>query len=453
MKHQNSKGRALFRTRFGAVAATVGSAVGLGNIWRFPYEAGTHGGGAFLVCCLIFTFLLGIPVVCAEFIIGRGARSNAITAFDRLSHGARFWSVAGYLSVIGSILILGFYSVVAGWTAEYFFESLTGQLNLSSQQEFHAHFAEFCEGNWRPALWTLLFLAVNFAVLMRGVAKGIERISNILMPVLFVILLVFCVNSLTLEGASRGLRFLFKPDWSQLNAGTILAALGQSFFSLSLGIGCMITYASYFSDKANLVQNATVTAVLDSLVALLAGVIIFPAVFTFGVSPEAGPTLVFEVLPSIFAQLPGGMLWSILFFFLLTIASLTSTISMSEISIAFLTDHYKMKRTAATCLNTGIALVLGIACALSFGVLSDFTIAGKTLFNLLDYVASNIIMPLGGVLISVFVGWVIQRKYATDQLTNHGTLRSALAPVVLFSLRWIAPVAILLVFLRSIGLL
>lgn len=454
MKSSNrpQSSRELFTTRFGAIAATVGSAIGLGNIWRFPYEAGTHGGGAFMICYIACILILGLPVICAEFIMGRSSRANIFGAFRRHAPGS-LWPLTGYIGIVASTMILSFYSVVAGWTLEYTIQSAIGALDFSDVSGFHTHFDEFVTGNWRPVLWTVLFLAINFLILMRGVSKGIERFSNILMPLLALLLIIFCVNSLLMPGAREGLTFLFRPDFSALTPSTMLGALGQAFFSLSLGLGTMMTYASYFAPTTRLGRSALATASLDTGVAILAGIIIFPAVFTYGMSPAAGPTLVFEVLPSIFHNLPGGVVWSTLFFFLLFLASLTSTISMSEISIAFFTEELKMKRKAAVGLNTGIAVVFGTLCALSFGSLSSFTIFGKTLFDLFDYTTSNILLPFGGMLISIFVGWRLDKKVIKEEMTCHGTTRFRVMGLLVFALRYICPIGILLIFLDSLGVI
>ena len=452
MAEQVKKSRAEFATRLGVIATTVGSAVGLGNIWRFPYEAGTHGGGAFLICYIFFILVIGIPVVCAEFLMGRGTKSNIFGAYRKLSPNGK-WYYAGYMGIIASIMILSFYSVVAGWTLEYFIQSLSGSLDLATMEEYHTRFDEFSTGNWRPALWTVVFLILNFLILVRGVTNGIERMSNILMPVLFIILLIFCIYSFTLPGFGEGMKFLFYPDFSKITSSVMLGAMGQAFFSLSLGLGCMTTYASYFSKSTRLVRSASLTAGLDTLVAILAGLVIFPAVFSFGFSPASGPTLVFEVLPSIFHSLPLGIVWSTLFFFLLLLASLTSTLSMSEISIAFFMEEKKISRFKATALNTSIAIVFGIICALSFGCLSGVRVFGLTAFNLFDYVSSNIILPLGGMTTAIFTGWFVDRRFIKAQLTNDGAIKLRLLGVIVFCLRIIAPVCIALVFLNSIGII
>ncbi|MDE5744319.1 MAG: sodium-dependent transporter, partial [Paramuribaculum sp.] len=298
--------RALFATKLGVIATTVGSAVGLGNIWRFPYEAGSNGGGAFMICYFLFIFIIGVPVVCAEFMMGRGTRSNIFGAYRKLSSGGK-WYIAGFMGILASIMILSFYSVVAGWILEYLVQSVTGSIEMADARAYHEAFDEFSTSSFRPVMWTIAFLAINFLILIKGVTKGIERMSNILMPMLFILLVIFCVNSLTLDKAKEGLAFLFHPDFSKITPRVLLSAMGQAFFSLSLGLGCMTTYASYFSEKTHLGRTALTTAVLDTFVAILAGIIIFPAVFSFGFSPQAGPTLVFEVLPAIFNNLPGGI--------------------------------------------------------------------------------------------------------------------------------------------------
>ncbi|MCM1337541.1 MAG: sodium-dependent transporter [Candidatus Amulumruptor caecigallinarius] len=444
-------GRAQFATRLGVIATTVGSAVGLGNIWRFPYEAGVHGGGAFMAIYLFFIFVVGVPVVTAEFIIGRSSGANVYGAFKAL-HSHPFWRVVGGVGILASLMILSFYSVVAGWTLDYIFRSLQSFGGESTPAQLHAGFTAF-SGSWAAVGWTVGFLLLNFLILRRGVQQGIEKVSNVMMPLLFIILLVFCANSLLLPGASRGLAFLFKPDFSQVDAGVMIGAMGQAFFSLSLGLGCLITYSSYFNRQTDLLRSATVMAGLDTLVAILAGVMIFPAVFTFGGAPEAGPRLVFETLPSLFMGMPWGMVWSTLFFVLLAIASLTSTISMSEISIAYFTEELGMGRTKATSLNTLIAVVFGTLCSLSFGPLRDVTVCGMTVFDLFDYVSSNILLPVGGMLISIFAGWVMDRRTRESELVMTTPWRRAIVTVVVWCMRVVAPACILLVFLSGLKLI
>ena len=453
MKHQNNN-RAQFATRLGVIATTVGSAVGLGNIWRFPYEAGNNGGGAFLICYLICIIALGIPVLCAEFAIGRSTNSNIFGAFRSLKSSGK-WHWVGYIGIAASMMILSFYSVVAGWTMEYLYQSISGGLNLSNSAAFHNHFTQFSTSNWRPILWTVTFLLCNYIIVVRGVKKGIEKMSNIMMPALFVLLVIFCINSLMMPKAGEGLKFLFSPDFSKITPNVVVSALGQAFFSLSLGLGTMMTYGSYFSKDTRIVRSATITATLDTFVAILAGVIIFPAVFSFGMSPVKGPALVFEVLPSIFAQMPGAQIWSTLFFFLLFLASLTSTISMSEVSIAFFTEEKNMSRTKASTINLIIAICGGVLSALSFGYLSDFNLFGLfnvNFFDFFDYTSSNILLPLGGMLISIFAGWILERSQLKSTLTNEGKIGVKTFPILVFCLKYVAPIGILLIFIFGLGI-
>ena len=447
--------RAQFATRLGVIATTVGSAVGLGNIWRFPCEAGNNGGGAFLLCYILCIIILGIPVLCAEFSIGRATQSNIFGAFRQLRSSGK-WHWVGYIGIVASMMILSFYSVVAGWTMEYLYQSIVGGLSMSNTEAFHNHFTSFSTSNWRPILWTILFLLCNYIIVVRGVKKGIEKMSNIMMPALFVLLVIFCVNSLMMPKAGEGLAFLFTPDFSKITPEVVVSALGQAFFSLSLGLGTMMTYGSYFSKDTRIVRSATITASLDTLVALLAGVIIFPAVFSFGMSPVQGPALVFEVLPSIFAQMPGSQVWSILFFFLLFIASLTSTISMSEVSIAFFTEEKKMSRTKASTINLVIAVFGGVLSALSFGYLSDVNLFGwfdVNFFNLFDFTSSNILLPLGGMLISIFAGWVLEKSTLKNTLTNEGKIGVKTFPLLVFCLKYVAPIGIFLIFIFGLGVI
>mgnify|MGYP000016611790 CR=1 FL=1 len=453
MHHKPTGGnpsRVQFNTRLGVIATTVGSAVGLGNIWRFPYEAGMHGGGAFMLVYLGFIIVIGIPVITAEFIIGRHSGANVYGAFKRL-HGSPCWRVVGAIGIVASLMILSFYSVVAGWTADYIVRSVQNFSGAYTQEALHSQFGEFT-ASWSAVGWTVVFLLANFWILKRGVQKGIEKMSNIMMPALFVLLIVFCINSLLMPGAAEGLRFLFNPDFSKVDSSVMLGAMGQAFFSLSLGLGCLITYASYFSRRTDLVRTAATTASLDTLVAVLAGVMIFPAVFTFSQSPAEGPKLVFEVLPAIFYNMQFGMVWSTLFFVLLFLASLTSTISMSEISIAYFCEERKMSRTVATVLNTVIAITFGSLCSLSFGPLADMTVFGMTMFELFDFVSSNVLLPIGGMLISVFVGWVLSRSVIDAEVGGQGSVRRWLVSLLVICLRYVAPVCILLVFLGGIGL-
>ena len=445
-----SKPRAQFATRIGVIAASVGSAIGLGNIWRFPYEAGQHGGGAFLLIYILFVFAIGVPIICSEFLIGRSSHSNVLGAFQKLERKGSKWHLISYVGILSSLMILSFYSVVAGWTLEYTIQSVTGGLKDSSPDYLANYFQEFTTQSNRSLMWTIVFLLLNYLIIRKGLKNGIERMSNIMTPLLFVILLVFCVNSLMMPGAADGLKFLFVPDFSKITPKVMLGALGQAFFSLSLGVSTLITYASYFKKDVPLVRSASIVAGLDTLFAIVAGLIIFPALFTYGIEPTEGPKLVFEVLPYIFSQTPGRQIWATAFFFLLFLASITSTISMSEISISFFCEEWKMTREKASMLNTVIAIVFGSLCALSFGAAADWKIFGMTVFDLFNFTTANLLMPVCGIVFAIFAGWFMDKKLVRSQLTNDETLKVRTYKSIVFSLRYIAPLAILSIFLYQL---
>lgn len=437
-----------FTTRMGAIAATVGSAVGLGNIWRFPYQAGDNGGGAYILVYLICVILLGLPIMMSEFIIGRSTHKSMKGAVQELTPGSPF-KIFAYVGVLGALLICGYYSVVCGWVIEYLWNSADGSLLGHTPEQYSDIFTSFVGTPQRCVLWTLLFL-----VLSRGIQKGVERIANIMMPLLFVLLIVFCVNSLMLPGSTKGMDFLFNIKFDQLGWKGVVDAMGQAFMSLSLGVTCLITYSSYFKDDTNLMKDAVTISALDTLVAILAGIVIFPAVFSFGLEPNAGPKLIFETLPTIFQQMPGGVIWAVLFFVLLFFASITSTISLSEIPITFMIDEYKISRGKAIAVTASLMTIIAVLSALSFSTLSGFTIFGKNIFDFLDFIGPNIFMLLGGLVTAIYVGWVLKKSVLHDQLTNHGMHRSRFVqPYITFCLRYIAPVAIILIFLYYIGII
>lgn len=444
--------RSTFSSKLGVIAATVGSAVGLGNIWRFPYEVGQNGGGAFLLIYIICVLALGIPVMLAEFVIGRSAKSNSNGAFKKLAPGTR-WNIIGLSGIFAAIFILGFYSVVAGWTLEYVYQAITDQIANQDASGFEKAFTGFTANTYRPLIWLYLFLAINYYIVSRGVKNGIEKASNILTPLLFVILIIFCVRSLFLPGAKEGLSFLFYPDFSQITPNTILRAVGQAFFSMSIGMGTIITYASYFSDKTRLPRTAYTVATLDTVVAILAGILIFPAVFTFHINPSQGPELVFITLPNIFQQMPGAYIWSVLFFVLLSIAALTSTISLCEVATAYIHEEFKLTRKRATQLLMVIVVITGTLCSLSFGPLANVKLFGLTIFNLCDYIASNILMPLGGMMISIFVGWKLDKTLVYNQITNNDEHKSHFYNILIFCLKYVAPIAIFLIFLSGLHII
>ena len=449
MVKQNRQG---FATRAGAIAATVGSAVGLGNIWRFPYVAGQNGGGAFILVYLTCVVLLGIPVIMSEFVIGRSTHKSMKGALRELSPENKVYRFS-YVCILGAIITCSFYSVVCGWVIDYLWQAVSGRLLSVESSKLGEMFAGEVGDPWRCCLWTMLFLVINFFVMARGVRKGVERVSNIMMPLLFVMLIIFCVNSLLLPGSHKGLRFLFSPDFSKLGWSGVVEAMGQAFMSLTLGIAGLVTYSSYFKDDAPLVKDAVTIASLDTLVAVLAGIVIFPAVFSYGFEPTAGPKLIFETLPAIFGQMPGGTIWAILFFTLVFFASLTSTISLSEIPIAFFVEEFHLSRRRATALCAVIVIALAMLCALSFNVLSDITLWGKNIFDLFDYASANVFMLLGGLFTAVYVGWFLKRNVIRDQLTNRGTKPDSSQGYITFCLRYIAPAVIVIYFLYAVGLI
>jgi len=440
-----------FTTRIGAIAATVGSAVGLGNIWRFPYQAGENGGGAYIMVYLICVVLLGIPIMMSEFIIGRSTHMSMKGAIEKLTPGSPF-KIFSYVGVLGALLICGYYSVVCGWVIEYLWNSASGDLLGHTPEQYSEIFGTLVGTPQRCVMWTLLFLVLNFAVLSRGIEKGVERIANIMMPLLFVLLIVFCVNSLMLPGSKKGMEFLFNPKFEDLGWKGVVDAMGQAFMSLSLGVTCLITYSSYFKDDTRLMKDAATISFLDTLVAILAGIVIFPAAFSFGMGSNSGPDLIFNTLPTIFQQMPGGTIWAVLFFLLLFFASITSTISLSEIPITFMIDEYKISRRKALAITAVLMTIIAVLSALSFSTLSDVKLFGKNIFDFLDYVGPNIFMLLGGLVTAIYVGWFLKKEVIHNQLTNGGKYSSSFVqPYIIICLRFIAPIAIIIIFLYYTG--
>ena len=444
--------RATFGSKIGVILATVGCAVGLGNIWRFPYMVGANGGAAFLSVYIVCILLLGLPVMITEFFVGRRSRRNAAGAFKVMAPGTR-WSFIGYNGVLAAFLILGFYSVVAGWTLEYIMQAMTGSLSGKTAADFTNEFESFSAGIVRPILWTAAFIALTHLIIISGVKEGIERASKVMMPLLFFILVALCIRSVTLPDAEEGLVFLFHPDFEKITSSVVLSAMGQAFFSLSIGMGCLITYSSYFAKTTNLQTTALQVTVLDTLVAVLAGVMIFPAVFSFGIEPTAGPELVFITLPNVFEQLPWGSVWSFVFFVLLALAALTSTISLHEVVTAYVHEEYHISRGKAAWFVSGGVLVLGVLSSLSMGILKEYTLFGLTFFDFLDYVTAKIMLPLGGMLVCIFVGTRIDKKILKEELTNHGTIPFYFFNTYSFFMKYIAPIAIGIIFLNELGLL
>lgn len=453
----NNTERVNFGSKIGAILAAAGSAVGLGNIWRFPYEAGNHGGAAFIIVYLGCVLLLGLPIMMAEFTIGRHSKACTGKAYQVLAPGTP-WKWVGFMGVLVGLLILGYYSVVAGWTLEYTLEALGNGFAGKTPEDFIASFQEFSQHPYRPLLWLAVFLFATHYVIVKGVKKGIERSSKIMMPALFVLILVLAVCSITLPNADKGLEFLLKPDFSKVNADVFLSAMGQAFFSLSLGMGCLSTYASYFGPDTKMGKTALSVGVIDTLVAVLAGVIIFPAAFSVGIQPDAGPSLVFITLPNVFQQAFGGwpvlaMVLSLMFYVLLALAALTSTISLHEVVTAFLQEQFGIERKKAAIMVTSFCLVTGVISSWSLGIWSEYTIGGLNFFDLLDFITAKLMMPIGGLFIALFVGWYLKRSVSYNEMTNYGLQKAPYFGVYMFILRYIAPVAIALIFINELGIL
>ena len=451
------KERGNFGSKLGVILASAGSAVGLGNIWRFPYETGNHGGAAFILIYLGCILLLGLPIMIAEFLIGRHSQANTARAYQILAPGTQ-WRWVGRMGVLAGFLILGYYSVVAGWTLEYIFEAVSNSFAGKTPAEFISSFQSFSSNPWRPALWLTLFLLATHFIIVKGVEKGIEKSSKIMMPTLFIIILILVGCSVTLPGAGKGIEFLLKPDFSKVDGNVFLGAMGQAFFSLSLGMGCLCTYASYFSKNTNLTRTAFSVGIIDTFVAVLAGFIIFPAAFSVGIQPDAGPSLIFITLPNVFQQAFSGIpilayIFSVMFYVLLALAALTSTISLHEVVTAYLHEEFNFTRGKAARLVTTGCILLGILCSLSLGVTKEFTIFGLGMFDLFDFVTAKLMLPLGGLLISIFTGWYLDKKLVWSEITNNGTLKVPTYKLIIFILKYVAPIAISVIFINELWLL
>ena len=451
-----SNERGNFGSKIGIVLATAGSAVGLGNVWRFPYMVGEDGGAAFILVYIICILLLGLPGMICEFIVGRHAQANAAAAYDKLS-GGRPWKLVGYLGILTSTIILGFYAVVAGWCLQYLYAALVGQLSGDANY-VKDYFVSFSSNPVRPVLFGIAFILITHLVVVRGVRGGIERASKTLMPILFLLLLILVVASCLLPGAMEGVRFLFQPDFSKLSSNVMLDALGQAFFSLSLGTACLCTYASYFSRDTNLLASAGQIALLDTMIAILSGLMIFPAAASVGISPDSGPSLIFITLPNVFQQafaaMPiAGYVVGVMFFALLVFAALTSTISMHEIGTAFFTEEWNMPRRRSAWVITVVASLICVVCSLSVGAIDELKLLGVSVMDFCDQLTANFMLPTGALLACLFVGWYIPRQVAHDEFTNWGTHGQRIFPVFLFAVRYVCPLCIVLVFLHQLGII
>lgn len=439
------KERESWGSRVGFVLAAAGSAIGLGNIWRFPYITGQNGGGAFLLIYIFFTFVVGVSLMTSEFILGRNSKLSSVGAFKSKN---RNWTFVGALSVLSPFLIMGYYPVIGGWSLAYMVKSLTGLLKSPDMTDT---FVGLITGTWEPLIWMLIYLSFNVFVILRGVTKGIEKASLVLMPTLFVLMLVIIVKSNSLPGSAEGLKFLLKPDFSQVKPSSFLVALGQAFFSLSLAMGVMTTYASYLGKEESLPQNALIISTMDFSVALMAGLALFPALFAFGLEPTQGPGLVFMVVPRVFAAMGAvGPIFSFMFFAALMVAALTSSMSLLEVVVSFLMDERGMERKKATLLASSVMFIMCIMASLSQGPLANLTLFGVGTLDFLDLVTDKIFLAIGGALICVFVGWKLDKNMLYDEFTNHGKTAVGFFPIWYNLVKYVLPLVIAVVAVAGV---
>jgi NSS family neurotransmitter:Na+ symporter len=443
--------REKFGGRVAVILAMAGSAIGLGNIWRFPYMVGEHGGAAFVFVYILATILISLPVFLAEVMVGRRSHTNARDAFARLSRQHPFWKAAGYLTILIPTLIASYYSVIGGWSVEYFIKSCGMTFVKTPPEEVSGLFAPFVSSAWTPVVMHLVFLTACVGVVAGGVKSGIEKFSKVSLPVLFVLIIFILGYSVALPGAGAGVRYLLHPDWSELTPRTFAYAMGQSFFSLSLGMGAIITYGSYVSKRENILVTSSGTAVSDLLFAILAGFAIMPAVFAAGIEPGAGPGLIFQTVPYVFAKMGADLpvlsgAVSIIFFLAIIVAAMTSLISLVEVGVSFLMERKGLSRGRACLVVFAICGTLGTLCSLSFGPLANATVAGMSFFDLLDWVCSNILLLVMALLVVIFVGWILPKRVVRDEFTNGGTVNGRFFPVLYFLIKWVAPIAVVVIF-------
>jgi len=449
------KSRETFDSRMGMLLAMAGSAIGLGNIWRFPYMLGKNGGAAFILVYILMLVVLCLPVMVSEYLIGRRGEANPFSSFDKLAPGSK-WRWIGFLAVLASACILSFYCVVGGWSVKYLADSCAMAFS-SGQADYAANFGAFISNPWKPLVYTIIFLALTGLIIVFGVRKGIERMSKVMITVLFVIIVLVVIRSLSLPGAIEGVRYMFVPDFSKVTADTCIAAMGQAFFSLSIGCGTILTYASYVSKEENILASSAWISFFDTMFAIIAGLAIIPAVYAIaymnGVEPDvsAGPGLVFITLPGVFSQMPLGGVAAILFFLALLLAAITSAISLMEVVVAFIIEEMRRSRAKAVLICFMLCGGVGVFCSLSFGPLTGFRLFGLSVFDFFDYITSNIMLPVGGLLLTVFAGWRLKRANFLDELTNGGKLRIPrwLSLTIYYLVKLVAPLGILLIFLNT----
>ena len=437
-----------FASSFGMIVALAGSAVGLGNMWRFPYLVGDNGGAAFIIIYLAFAILFSLPIMLCELTIGRRSQANAVSAFTKLSPGSN-WRTAGFLGVLAAFVVLTFYIVIGGWSVDYLFRSCLFQFRQDA--DFSGMFEISTTSVWRPMVFMVIFMLATAIIVRSGIKDGIEKCSKVMMPVLFLIIIILAVYSMLLPGAKAGIDYIFKPDFSQVSGQTFIAAMGQTFFSLSLGMGIMITYASYMGKSENLMKSSVLTITSDTAFALIASCAIMPAVFALGGSPDKGPGLVFLTLPNLFAQMKTGGIVAILFFASFLLAAITSSISIFEVIIAYVVENTRLTRVKATVLMSSVLIALGAVNSLSQGVLSDVKVFGMTILDFCDYVSANFIMTVCALLTVLFVGWKLGKANFKDEITNGGTLAVSgrFIDIIFFIIKYIAPPVILAIIVFS----
>ncbi len=443
--------REKFSTRIGILLALAGSAIGLGNLWKFPYEVGSNGGGTFILFYILIMIFLCIPVMIAEIVVGRYTHKNIIHSFIEIS-GKRSWGFIGVIGFSAAFTIMAFYSVVGGWTIEYLWNSIIGTFNGFDVPQLEQYFNEFHKNAERPVIMTFFFMAISTLIVMLGIVKGIERMSKIFMPLLLFFIIILACESLFSSGDNDGLEFLFTFNPDYFNSKTLLEALGQAFFSLSLGMGVLVTYGSYMKKRENIVKMAFSVAALDLFFALMAAIAIIPTLFSFGISPEEGKGMAFIVFPSVLQKIGGSQFLMIIFFSVFLLAAITSSISILEVVVSFITDKFAINRKKATVIIVLIAFMLSIVCSLSFGKFSNLTLFGENIFGIFDYIASNILLPLGGICTSLFVGWRFNKEVVKQELSNDNSIKLYGFKLLLFALRYIAPIGITIILLQSIGL-
>ncbi len=448
-------GRGQWSSNVGFIIASAGSAVGLGNLWKFPYVAGNSGGGVFVLVYLILVLLLGFTIILAEMSLGRYAKRSTVGAFGKIGEK---WKIVGYLGVAAAFIILSYYGVLGGWVMEYIFEYFTGGKfgaadTIANTAQISAFFDAFRSSPIKPVIWQIIFMASTIFIVAKGISGGIEKASKLFMPALFILFIVVMIRSLTLPGAMEGVKFFLKPDFSKFSPSVVINAMGQVFYSLSLGMGINITYGSYLNKNSNLEKNSIFIPAIDTMVALIAGLTILPAVFAFGLEPTQGPGLIFVTLPTVFQSMPLGSFFGLIFFFLVFFAAITSSVALLEVVVSFAIDNLKVTRRTAVLTSGTVLTLLGIPSALSFGILQDFKLFGMSVFDFMDYVPTNFLLPIGGFLLCIAVGHVWGVDKAADEISNNGTLKFKSRKFWSFAIKYLAPLAMVIIFVNTLGII